>query len=131
MLFFVAVAVVIVVSPMILQYRIEKEMLANTTAQLEDDILSHEWLHTLARYHHPNGSSRERCDLVRKTIHSLIEQNTIVIGSASSGSTIRPWSETNADLLRRIDEETAETEGPTTDEWRFMFWIGLPTVATD
>ena len=29
---------------MIQQTRIEREMLANTTAQLDDDILSYEWL---------------------------------------------------------------------------------------
>ena len=112
---------------MIQQTRIEREMLANTTAQLDDDILSYEWLHALAKHHQPNGSSHQHCELVRRTLRELIASGAIVIGTASSGGTIRPWPGAKTELLERVDMEITKVGMPTTEAERFRFWIGLPS----
>ena len=116
---------------MIQQTRIEREMLANTTAQLDDDVLSYEWLHALAKHHHPNGNSRQHCELVRRTLQELIASGGIVIGTASSGGTIRPWPEAEAELLKRVDVEITKVGMPTTEAERFCFWIGLPSTVAE
>ena len=116
---------------MIQQTRIEREMLANTTAQLDDDILSYEWLHALAKHHQPNGSPHQHCELVRRTLQKLIASGTIVIGTASSGGTIGPWPEAETELLKRVDIEITKVGLPTTEADRFRFWIGLPSTVAE
>ena len=116
---------------MIQQNRIEREMLANTIAQLDNDILSYEWLHALAQYHWPNGSSDEHCELVRRTLQELITRKVIVIGTASSGGTIQPWPGSEAELLKRVDLKITEVGVPTTNAERFYFWVGLPSTVAE
>ena len=114
-----------------MQNRIEREMLANTSAQLDDDILSYEWLHALAKHHQPSGSSQQHSELVRLTVQALIKRDAIVIGPASSGSTIRPWPGSETELLKRVEMEIAEMGIPTNDADRFRFWIGLPSTVAE
>lgn len=124
--FFIAATLAII--PVLRQRRIQREMIANVTAQLEDDILAYGWLGAVAEYHHPRGNSSSHCELICGTIHRLIEQDAIVIGHAASGATIHPWQGTKSELIRRTDRTISEL-GPPDQANSFQFWIGLPSSA--
>ena len=110
---------------------IEREMLANVEAQLADDILAYEWLHAIADYHHPRGTPIQHCRLVNRTVQKLLARELMVIGPASSGVTIRPWTGTIDEQSRRVEKEIFAMMEPSNSNERFRFWIGLPETASD
>ena len=100
-------------------------MLNNTLAQLEDDILSYEWLHALASYHEPDSTSQRQIEMVRQTVLALLSRGTIILGDALQGGFIRPWSDSAVELADRVNSTIDSIGVPTNEKERFVFWIGL------
>ncbi len=89
--------------------------------QLESDILSHEWILELARFHNPNLD----CELKRQDILSvlsdLVVENKIMVGPPTLDQEINAWPIGAGKVIERLRELLF---APESTDHLFDFWIG-------
>lgn len=111
------------------------ELMAEIQDQLQDDILSFEWLAQVARLEFPNQSERKNVAAVMEAVTRLHEQGLIIVGEAKVVDEIcliEPWPESGQALSDRLESVTApwpepaaamELETAEAEKLRFCFWI--------
>ncbi|MCH2182375.1 MAG: hypothetical protein MK108_10250 [Mariniblastus sp.] len=111
------------------------ELMAEIRNQLQDDILSFEWLAQIARLEFPRQSERENVAAVMEAVTRLHEQGLIMVGEAKVVDEIcmiEPWPESGQALCDRLETVTAAWPGPAAameletaeaEQLRFCFWI--------
>lgn len=107
--------------------QIQDDLYDNIRAQLNDDILSYEWLLAVAKHHFPEEEGGVRQKRVLKSVKRLIDGDVVIVGTGGPASTIVPWEGNRNELWDRVSHLVSEIGFPKTEEHRFCFWIGLPS----
>ena len=111
------------------------ELMAEIQDQLQDDILSFDWLAQIARLEFPNQRERENVAAVIEAVTRLHGQGWIIVGDAKvvdEFCLIEPWPESGQALCDRLESVTApwpepaaamELETAEAEKLRYCFWI--------